>query len=91
LDNVIVECGAVFDLNATMRLKEPHRVSSFLAVGKVARLVICGVLIERGRPIQVIKPINLTEAEHMALQAIADQALVTLPSRKGPRQRRASS
>jgi prevent-host-death family protein len=42
------------------------------------------VLTERGRPIAVIKPIKGEDAEQTALQAMADEGLVTLPSRKGP-------
>jgi prevent-host-death family protein len=42
------------------------------------------VLTERGRPIAVIKPINRANAKQTALQAIADEGLAKLPSRKGP-------
>ena len=42
------------------------------------------VLTERGRPIAVIKPIKEEDAEQTALQAMADEGLITLPSRKGP-------
>jgi prevent-host-death family protein len=42
------------------------------------------VLTERGRPIAVIKPIKQENAEQAALQAMADEGLITLPSRKGP-------
>jgi len=42
------------------------------------------VLTERGRPIAVIKPIKEEDAEQAALQAMADEGLITLPSRKGP-------
>ena len=42
------------------------------------------VLTERGRPIAVIKPIKEEDAEESALQAMANEGLITLPSRKGP-------
>ncbi len=42
------------------------------------------VLTERGRPIAVIKPIKEENAEKTALQAMADEGLITLPLRKGP-------
>lgn len=42
------------------------------------------VLTERGRPIAVIKPIREEDAEQTALQAMADEGLIILPSRKGP-------
>lgn len=42
------------------------------------------VLTERGRPIAVIKPIKEEDAEETALQAMANEGLITLPSRKGP-------
>ena len=42
------------------------------------------VLTERGRPIAVIKPIKEKDNEQTALQAMADEGLITLPSRKGP-------
>jgi prevent-host-death family protein len=42
------------------------------------------VLTERGRPVAVIKPINRPNAEQTALQAMADDGLVKLPSQKGP-------
>lgn len=41
------------------------------------------VLTDRGRPIAVIKPIKEEDAEKAALQAMADEGLITLPSRKG--------
>ncbi len=40
------------------------------------------VLTERGRPIALIKPIK-AEATREALRAMADDGLITLPSRKG--------
>jgi prevent-host-death family protein len=41
------------------------------------------VLTERGRPIAVIKPIQEGDTQEAALQAMADEGLITLPSRKG--------
>jgi prevent-host-death family protein len=42
------------------------------------------VLTERGRPIAVIKPIKEADSQEAALQEMADEGLITLPSRKGP-------
>jgi prevent-host-death family protein len=42
------------------------------------------VLTERGRPIAVIKPIKEAGTEDTALQQMAEEGLITLPSRKGP-------
>lgn len=43
------------------------------------------ILTERGQPIAVIKPIKLEEqTREAALKAMADEGLITLPSRKGP-------
>ncbi len=42
------------------------------------------VLTERGRPIAVIKPIKAVDTQEAALEAMADEALITLPSREGP-------
>ena len=42
------------------------------------------VLTERGRPIAVIKPIKKENTQDVALRAMADEGLLTLPSRKGP-------
>jgi prevent-host-death family protein len=42
------------------------------------------VLTERGRPIAVIKPIKEADTQQAALQQMADEGLITLPSRKGP-------
>jgi prevent-host-death family protein len=42
------------------------------------------ILTERGRPIAVIKPIRQEATQAAALQAMADEGLITLPSRKGP-------
>jgi antitoxin (DNA-binding transcriptional repressor) of toxin-antitoxin stability system len=41
-------------------------------------------LTERGHPIAVIKPIKEENSQETTLQAIADEGLITLPSRKGP-------
>jgi prevent-host-death family protein len=42
------------------------------------------VLTERGRPIAIIKPVTEERSEAAALRAMADEGLITLPSRKGP-------
>lgn len=42
------------------------------------------ILTERGRPIAVIKPIKEAPAEEAALKRMADEGLITLPSRTGP-------
>jgi prevent-host-death family protein len=42
------------------------------------------VLTERGRPIAVIKPIKDEHESEAALKRLADEGLVTLPTRKGP-------
>ena len=42
------------------------------------------VLTERGQPIAVIKPIQDGHESGAALKRMADEGLVTLPSRKGP-------
>jgi len=42
------------------------------------------VLTERGQPIAVIKPIKAEPAEDAALQQMASEGLITLPTRKGP-------
>jgi len=42
------------------------------------------VLTERGRPIAVIKPIKDEHESEAALKRMADEGLVTLPTRKGP-------
>jgi antitoxin (DNA-binding transcriptional repressor) of toxin-antitoxin stability system len=42
------------------------------------------VLTERGRPIAIIKPVTEERSEEAALKAMADEGLITLPSRKGP-------
>ena len=42
------------------------------------------ILTERGRPIAVIKPIREADTQEVALQEMADEGLITLPTRKGP-------
>jgi prevent-host-death family protein len=42
------------------------------------------VLTERGHPIAVIKPIKEEDAQEAALQAMADEGLITPALRKGP-------
>jgi prevent-host-death family protein len=42
------------------------------------------VLTDRGRAIAVIKPIKGEDAPDAALQAMADQGLITLAAQKGP-------
>jgi prevent-host-death family protein len=42
------------------------------------------VLTERGQPIAVIKPINDAPEPDAALRRMADEGLMTLPTRKGP-------
>lgn len=42
------------------------------------------VLTERGRPIAVIKPIREADTQAAAVRQMADEGLITLPSRKGP-------
>jgi prevent-host-death family protein len=42
------------------------------------------VLTDRGRPIAVITPIKGSDAQHAALQAMADQGLVRPAARNGP-------
>ena len=42
------------------------------------------VLTERGRPIAVIKPIKDEHESEAALTRMADEGLVTLPTRTGP-------
>jgi prevent-host-death family protein len=54
---------------------------------KAIRAVRAGkevVLTERGRPIAVIKPVKAGDAEATALQAMADDGLITPATRKGP-------
>jgi antitoxin (DNA-binding transcriptional repressor) of toxin-antitoxin stability system len=47
-------------------------------------LSVTAALTERGRPIAVIKPIKEADTQQAALQQMADEGLITLPSRKGP-------
>jgi prevent-host-death family protein len=42
------------------------------------------ILTERGQPIAVIKPIREEQALDATLKRMADEGLITLPSRKGP-------
>jgi prevent-host-death family protein len=42
------------------------------------------ILTERGQPIAVIKPIKPASAVDAILVRMADEGLITLPSRKGP-------
>ena len=42
------------------------------------------VLTERGQPIAVIKPIKEAPEPETALKRMADEHLITLPTRKGP-------
>ena len=53
---------------------------------KAIRAVRAGkevVLTERGRPIAIIKPIDAADTQQASLQRLADEGLVTLPSRPG--------
>jgi prevent-host-death family protein len=54
---------------------------------KAIRAVRAGkevVLTERGRPIAVIRPVKADDTQDAALQAMADEGLVTPATRKGP-------
>jgi prevent-host-death family protein len=42
------------------------------------------VLTDRGRPIAVIKPVTTGDPDGAALQAMADEGLITTATRKGP-------
>ena len=42
------------------------------------------ILTERGRPIAVIKPIKEEHRQDAVLKRMADEGLITLPSRMGP-------
>ena len=42
------------------------------------------ILTERGQPIAVIKPIKEQHQPEAALTRMADEGLITLPTRKGP-------
>jgi prevent-host-death family protein len=42
------------------------------------------VLTERGQPIAVIKPIKHEDHPESTLERMADEGLITLPTRKGP-------
>ena len=54
---------------------------------KAIRAVRAGkevVLTERGRPIAVIRPVKADDTQDAALQAMADEGLITPATRKGP-------
>jgi prevent-host-death family protein len=42
------------------------------------------ILTDRGQPIAVITPIKAADTQEAALQAMADEGLITLPTRRGP-------
>ena len=42
------------------------------------------VLTERGQPIAIIRPIREAQEHETVLKQMADEGLITLPSRKGP-------
>ena len=42
------------------------------------------ILTDRGQPIAVIKPIKAADGQQAALQAMADEGLITLPAKRGP-------
>lgn len=42
------------------------------------------ILTERGQPIAVIKPITQEPEQDTVLKRMADEGLITLPTRKGP-------
>ena len=42
------------------------------------------ILTDRGQPIAVIKPIKAADGQEAALQAMADEGLITLPAKRGP-------
>ena len=42
------------------------------------------ILTDRGQPIAVIKPIKAADGQQAALQAMADEGLITLPATRGP-------
>ncbi|HEX9875936.1 MAG TPA: type II toxin-antitoxin system prevent-host-death family antitoxin [Gammaproteobacteria bacterium] len=42
------------------------------------------ILTERGQPIAIIKPIKEEQEQDAVLKRMADEGLITLPSRKGP-------
>jgi prevent-host-death family protein len=42
------------------------------------------VLTDRGRPIAIITPVKEEQSEESALKTMADEGLITLPSRRGP-------
>ena len=42
------------------------------------------ILTDRGQPIAVIKPLKTQDSQATALQAMADEGLITLPAKWGP-------
>jgi prevent-host-death family protein len=42
------------------------------------------ILTERGRPIAIIKPIKGDHESEAAIKRMADEGLITLPTRRGP-------
>jgi prevent-host-death family protein len=42
------------------------------------------ILTERGRPVAIITPVREERSEEAALKAMADEGLITLPSRQRP-------
>ena len=42
------------------------------------------ILTDRGQPIAVIKPIKAVQGQEAALQAMADEGLITLPAKRVP-------
>lgn len=58
-----------------------HHFSKAIKAVRAGREV---VLTERGRPIAVIKPIKAEPAEDAALKQMANEGLITLPTRTGP-------
>lgn len=60
------------------------RVQLFRKAIKAVRAGKEVVLTERGHPIAVIKPIEQENTQEAALEAMAEEGLITLPSRKGP-------
>jgi prevent-host-death family protein len=61
---------------------------------KAIRAVRAGkevILTERGQPIAIIRPIKEEQEPDAVLKQMADEGLITLPSRKGPLPRFASA
>jgi prevent-host-death family protein len=63
-------------------LREAHQRFSKAIKAVLAGKVI--VLTDRGRPIAVIKPIEGAAGPEAGLKRMAEEGLVTLPTRKGP-------